>query len=359
LGSPLFEVDPDIARAHTPPGRLYADPEVYALVRERVFARSWQLVADADAVRIPGAVHPVTLLDGCLDEPLLLTRDHADALHCLSNVCTHRGTLVAEHPGCERTLTCRYHGRRFALDGSFMSMPGFEGVAGFPGPQDSLPRVPFAVWRRFVFAALSPAVPFERVVADMDAMTRWMPVDGFRPDPSRQREYLVRANWALYVDNYLEGFHIPFVHASLARAIDVGSYRTDLFEWSVLQVGESRDGHDALEPPGGQRPAAWYWWLFPNLMFNFYPWGVSVNVVRPLGPDLTRVSFLAYVWREDRLGRGAGAEIDRVEREDEAVVEAVQRGLRSRLYERGRYSPRHEAGVHHFHRLLARALAEA
>jgi len=86
---------------------------------------------------------------------------------------------------------------------------------------------------------------------------------------------------------------------------------------------------------------------------------LSVNVVKPLAADRTRVSFLSYVWDESKLDRGAGAALDRVEREDEAVVESVQRGVRSRLYDRGRYSPAREQGVHHFHRLLAAALADS
>ena len=92
-------------------------------------------------------------------------------------------------------------------------------------------------------------------------------------------------------------------------------------------------------------------------MFNFYPWGVSINVVRPLAVDRTKVSFLSYVWDRSRLDRGAGAGLDRVEREDESIVEAVQRGVGSRSYDRGRYSPAREQGVHHFHRLLAGDLA--
>jgi choline monooxygenase len=67
------------------------------------------------------------------------------------------------------------------------------------------------------------------------------------------------------------------------------------------------------------------------------------------------VSFLSYVWDESKLDRAAGSG---VEREDEAIIESVQRGCRSRLYERGRYSPTREQGVHHFHRLLAAALRE-
>jgi choline monooxygenase len=91
-------------------------------------------------------------------------------------------------------------------------------------------------------------------------------------------------------------------------------------------------------------------------MLNFYPWGLSINVVRPLAADRTRVSFLTYVADPKKLDRGAGADLDRVEHEDEAVVEGVQQGVRSSLYTRGRYSPDRERGVHHFHRMLCAGL---
>lgn len=354
-------IEDDIRRASTLPGSAYGDPRVFELARERVFARSWQLVADTDMVRVPGQVHPFTLLEGMLDEPLVLTRDAQDRLHCLSNVCTHRGALVCEHPGVEPALRCRYHGRRFALDGRFLSMPELEGAEGFPSEDDHLPRVPFGTWGKFVFAALDPAFPLSELIAEMDARVSFLPLPEAVFDPTRSRDYLVRANWALYCDNYLEGFHIPYVHAALAGALDYGEYRTELFPWANLQLGIASGGEDVFElPPGhpdsGHDVAAWYFWLFPNTMINVYPWGISVNVVRPLAPDRTRVSFLSYVWDPDRLDRGAGAGLDRVEREDEAVVESVQRGIRSRLYHRGRYSPTRETGPHHFHRLLTRFL---
>ena len=91
-------------------------------------------------------------------------------------------------------------------------------------------------------------------------------------------------------------------------------------------------------------------------MLNFYPWGLSINVVRPLGHDRCKVSFIPYVWDASKLETGAGAGLDRVEREDEVVVEAVQRGVRSRFYNTGRFSPAREACVHHFHSLLSNAL---
>jgi choline monooxygenase len=287
-----------------------------------------------------------------------LTRDREDRLHCLSNVCTHRGTLVCESEAVLAQLRCRYHGRRFALDGQFLSMPEFDGAEGFPSARDHLPRVPFETWEKLIFASLAPAVPLDEVLRPVRERCSFLPLAQAAFDPGRSRDYLVNANWALYVDNYLEGFHIPYVHAGLAQAIDYGSYSTECFTWASLQLGAAADGEEAFAPPPGspdhgKHVAAYYWWLFPNTMLNFYPWGLSVNVVRPLAVDRTRVSFLSYVWDESKLDRGAGSGLDRVEREDEAIVESVQRGVRSRLYDRGRYSPAREGGVHHFHRLLA------
>jgi choline monooxygenase len=357
-----IEIHPNIREAATLPAWVYSDPDLHHALGDRLFARSWQFAADADRVKVPGQVHPFTLLEGSLEEPLLLARDRDDRLHCLSNVCTHRGTVVCESDGIvTQHLRCRYHGRRFHLDGRFHSMPEFEQARGFPSPADDLPRVPFGTWEKLIFASLSPAIELERWLAPVRERCGWLPLADAVFDPTRSRDYLVQANWALYVDNYLEGFHIPYVHAALAQAIDYGSYRTECFEWCNLQLGEAAEGEPAFAPPPGTpdhgaRIAAYYWWLFPNTMLNFYPWGLSLNVVRPLAVDRTRVAFLAFVWDASKLGAGAGAALDRVEREDEVIVESVQRGSRSRLYTRGRYSPTREQGVHHFHRLFSAAL---
>ena len=357
----LPPIDEDIRRAATMPSRFYSDAALFERSREAIFAKSWQLVADASRVKVPGQVYPFTLLEGMIDEPLVLTRDRNDALHCLSNVCTHRGTLVCEGAGVEQGLRCRYHGRRFGLDGKFQFMPEFEGAEGFPSSRDDLPTLPLESWGPFLFTSLAASAPFAELVREMNERCGHLPLSEATFDPTRAREYVVNAHWALYVENYLEGFHIPYVHAGLAGALDYGEYRTELYRWSNLQLGVASGEEDVFALPAGhadagRKIAAWYWWLFPNTMFNVYPWGISVNVVRPLAIDRTKVSFLPYVWDASKLDRGAGAGLDRVEREDEAIVESVQRGMRSRIYERGRYSPTREAGVHQFQRMMAKGL---
>jgi choline monooxygenase len=239
-------------------------------------------------------------------------------------------------------------------------MPEFEGVKNFTGEKDHLPKIPFELWGKgkFLFASLNPLASLEEVLRPIEDRLGWLPLNQFYFEPSRARDYLVRANWALYCDNYLEGFHIPYIHASLNAAIDYGSYSSEIYGWCNLQLGVASDGEVAFDlpkdsPDYSKRIAAYYYWVFPNLMLNFYPWGLSINLVRPLGPELTKVSFLPYIWDASKLEQGAGSALDRVEREDEVVVEAVQKGVKSRFYDRGRFSVAREQGVHHFHRLLA------
>ena len=355
-----FPVDPDIRKARTISTRVYLDPGVYEDSRENIFARTWQFIGDADQIREPRWVTPVELLPGSLSEPLLLSRDEAGTLHCLSNVCTHRGNLLVEKPCRVNDIRCCYHGRRFRLNGEFLSMPEFKEVQGFPSENDNLHRLPVHQWGPWLFTTLTGSHP-ELFFGDMAKRLSWMDFSTFRFRPELSRDYAVQANWALYCENYLEGLHIPFVHSGLNAALDYGNYTTELFRYSNLQVGIAREGEMCFDlpeqsPDFGKQVGGYYFWVFPNMMFNFYPWGLSINIVKPTGPSTCTVSFLSYVSDEDKLRQGIGANLHQVEMEDEAVVEGVQKGIRSRFYEHGRYSVTRETGTHHFHQLLSEFL---
>jgi choline monooxygenase len=363
-----YAVDADIRVAATLDAGFYRDEAAYAATRERVFARTWQWIGDLRDVAVPESFAPRELLPGLVDEPLLLARDAAGALRCMSNVCTHRGNILVHAPGRGSHIRCGYHSRRFDLAGRMTFMPEFEDAHNFPSRDDDLAQIRFDSWAGHGFVALKPAAPLTDFVGDMAMHMQAVPAGEFQHDPSRDREYRLDAHWALYVENYLEGLHIPFVHAKLAQSVDCSRYEDRLFPLSTLQIALAKPGEaafpkpveGALEPAGNSngRVAALYWWIFPNLMLNFYPWGLSLNLVLPEGIDRTRVTFRSYVRDAALLDRGAGSGLDRVEAEDEAVVQAVQKGVRSRFYRRGRYSPSRERGVHHFHRLLARFLNE-
>ena len=333
----IFEIDPDIRKARTLASEFYTDESHFEASKEKIFTRSWQFAGRPDEV---DGLMPFTLLPQFLDEPLLLVR-RAGGVHCLSNVCTHRGKILVDEPCLANLIRCGYHGRRFSLDGKFLSMPEFEGVEDFPSTDDDLTRVYSGDCLGFLFVSLTPSLEFYKMQTDHPDLPY-----GFDPGNLRltsTRDYEVNAHWALYCENYLEGFHIPYVHQSLNRIVDYGTYKTELFRFASMQTGFDTTG----------KIAARYLFIFPNTMLNLYPWGVSVNVVKPISPSKTVVSFLTYVADESLMNAGAGADLHGVELEDEAVVESVQKGIRSRFYKHGRYSPTREQGTHHLHRLIA------
>ncbi|MGD9561546.1 MAG: aromatic ring-hydroxylating dioxygenase subunit alpha [Pyrinomonadaceae bacterium] len=361
-----FFIDPDIRKARTLPSEFYTGPAYFEISKAEIFARTWQLIAGPE---LGSALMPVTLLPGFIDEPLFVSGQHGQNI-CLSNVCTHRGKILIENECDANLIRCGYHGRRFSLDGKFLSMPEFEGVENFPSAEDDLKQVPFAELAGFCFASLDPAASFEAFLGEAANL-----FDEFEPKNLRltaTNDYEVNAHWALYCENYLEGFHIPYVHRSLNEVVDYGTYTTETFRYSSLQTALSEPGavttgffdagnsrNPVAAASGSDKIVAGrYLFIFPNTMFNFYPWGISVNVVEPISPSKTRVRFLTYVSDESKLDAGAGADLHSVELEDEAVVESVQKGIRSRFYSRGRYSPTREQGTHHFHRLIAEFLVD-
>ena len=357
-----FKIHPDISKAETLPASFYRDATVFEALRDKVFYRSWQWIGTTDQVPEKGTAFPITLLPEFLSEPAVLTRDGTGEIHCLSNVCTHRGNLVVTEAGTFRKLICGYLGRRFALDGQFEHMPEFQETRDFPRPCDHLHGFPLRKWGPFLFAGLNPTFEFQEVLDTMEERVGFLPMSSLKYDASRTKEYEVHAHWALYCDNYLEGFHIPFVHEDLNAVLDYGNYETIIHEHLNLQIGYAEGTEVVFDLPDGhidkgKNVAAYYYWVFPNMMFNFYPWGVSVNLVMPRSKNRTIVRFMSYVWDQEKLDTGAGSGLDKVELEDEEVVEGVHLGVQSAFYKAGRFSPSREQGVHHFHRLLAEFLA--
>ncbi|MFZ6000323.1 MAG: aromatic ring-hydroxylating oxygenase subunit alpha [Bacteroidota bacterium] len=355
---PTFSVDPDISKAQTIATDFYLKAQYFHEAKEKIFASCWQFVGDSDQVKDPGWATPVHLLENYLDESLLLTKDKENKINCLSNVCTHRGNLMVEKPCKINDIRCKYHGRRFSLNGKFVSMPEFKEVKDFPTEADNLTSLPVHQFGKWLFTNLNSKYPAAEFFQEMTARVSWMPFEKFQLRPDLCKDYIVESNWALYCENYLEGFHIPFVHAGLNSVIDYGNYTVELYKYSSLQLGIAKDGEmvfdlPASSPDYGKKVGGYYFWIFPNIMFNFYPWGLSINIVKPLDVSRCMVSFLSYVWDESKLRQGAGADLHKVELEDEDIVQNVQKGIRSRFYKHGRYSVTRETGTHHFHRLIA------
>ncbi|NCT67357.1 MAG: aromatic ring-hydroxylating dioxygenase subunit alpha [Rhodanobacteraceae bacterium] len=336
-----------LAHATALPARYYLGEEAARRDRDTVFARSWQLVAHASQVDGAGD-HVVATVAGV---PLLIVRDADGTLRALHNVCRHRAGPLATCDGRgAKRLRCHYHGWTYALDGQLTSAPEMACAAGFDTAAVRLPQARVAEWRGLVFVALDAAPPLAEILDGIDARLGTDALAGYVFD--RRVGYDIDCDWKVYVDNYLEGYHVPHIHPELNRMLDYRSYLTEPARWHSLQwsplesAGELYGNGEAL-----------YYWIWPNTMLNILPDRLQTNRVLPLGSGRCRVEFdFYYPAGGDATRRERDhAFSDVVQHEDVVICEHVQRGLASGSYVAGRLNPLRESGVHHFHELLRAA----
>ena len=353
-----YQFDPRLAFASTLPSRYYFDPEVLAAENRTVF-RTWQLAGRAEQVREAGQFFATTIAG----EPVLVVRGDADGprsgpgvLRAMSNVCRHRAGPIAKGEGKRPVLQCRYHGWTYALDGRLLRMPEMEGIECFAREEIALPQFRAEEWNELVFVCLDPDAPslsdfLGELLTDMPRHD----YRGFRL--AARKDWELDCNWKVYVDNYLEGYHIPIVHPGLFRELDYPNYRTETKRNYSIQFAPTKDAERIRVAEGEDQVR--YFWIFPNLMLNVYPDNFSTNLILPLGPNRTLTIFEWYFRDPESAKKELDETIafsDEIQLEDIEICEAVQRGLRSSTYDTGRYSPVRENGVHHFHGLYAEAM---
>ena len=351
-----ISINKDISIAHTMPSYYYLDDHYYELSINNIFKNSWQIIKDKNS--LISKIYPITFLKGSVNEPLLLTFENNEYF-CLSNVCTHRGNLLCTKKTDSNSIRCKYHGRLFTLKGNFKSTPGFEGVKNFPQDSDNLNNVKLKIWKNFIFNSLNPLIDINSILNDIDSRLGWYPFNKLSYDEFNSSTYIIDAHWALYCENYLEGFHVPFIHQGLNKDIKLDTYNTEILNNGVLQYAMSKIKKDALKIPDGYIDSnkdiyAYYYWIFPNMMFNFYSWGLSINIIEPISKNKSRIRFLSYPLDGHKQPKNIDSSLDKVELEDQEVVCNVQKGIKSRFYNKGRYSVIHEIGIHHFHRLICK-----
>ena len=349
-------IDADIRVARTLPSLVYHDEKLFNELKS-VF-QGWQFAAHCSQLSSNNVI-PLDHVESITEEPMILIK--GEDTKCISNICTHRGMRLVKTPCPRKSLQCEYHGRTFDLQGSFRHMPEFQEAVGFPSEEDNLRSFPLSEWQGMYFVSQEEKEKLPWGI--LESRLNFLDIESFIHDSKRDRDHFISANWMLYVDNYLEGFHIPFVHPELNQALEYSGYATETFEGGVLQIGKAMDGDVKFDlpenhPDYGQDIAAYYLWLFPNMMFNFYPWGMSLNIVVPVSPTESRVLYRGYVKDEKLAQEGAGSILDTVEIQDQQIIEMVQRSMRSKTYDRGRYSPTMEQGVHHFHRIISKIIAQ-
>jgi choline monooxygenase len=351
----LYNPEAPLEKAHTIPAPWYFDKRIEQLERNSVFASNWQVVGRLDQVQQPGQFFTIDVTE----EPLVVVRSDDGKLRAFYNVCRHHAAaVVPEVSGCAKNFRCPYHGWTYGNDGALKGMVEFEGVCNFERADNGLVPVRVDTWENFVLVNLDGnAVPLQgflgkvpEIVAPLAMREKLHYFD--------RRTYTLNCNWKVYVDNYLDGgYHVPHAHKGLSSVVEYTKYTIENYERACLQSSPLDSSAAAESAIGSTRQGtAFYLWVYPNFMINAYSGVMDTNLVLPLGVDKCAVIFDYYFAdispTAQQHHKESIAVSEKVQDEDMAICDSVQRGLSSRAYVAGRLSVRREAGEHLFHRLL-------
>src|SRR5215471_1923050 len=349
----LYHPEDPLERASTIPSPWYFDSRIARLENERVFAHNWQLAGRLDQAKEKGQFFTVDIAA----EPIVVVRGDDNNLRAFFNVCRHHAAaVVPQAHGCAKQFRCPYHGWTYGNDGALKGMVEFEGVCEFDRTKNGLLPVPVDTWENFVFVNLAgQAGSLQSFLGNVPDLVAPLGLTEKLKFFDR-RVYTLRCNWKVYVDNYLDGgYHVPHAHKGLSSVVEYTKYTIENFERSCLQSSPLDSSTAADSAIGSTRQGhAFYLWIYPNFMINAYSGVMDTNLVLPLGVDKCAVIFDYYFTDTSTAAaehnRNSITVSEKVQDEDMAICDSVQRGLGSRAYVAGRLSVRREAGEHLFHR---------
>ena len=346
-----------LAEAETITGPWYTDERIAQLERQNVFGGTWQMVGRTAQLENPGDF--ITTEVG--GEPIVLVRSADKSLRAFYNVCRHHAAaVVTQACGNASIFRCPYHGWSYGTDGTLKGVPEFEGVCNFDRAKNGLVPIRVEEWEKFVFVNLNndaPSLP--------DHLGKM--VEQFKPLAlnnlhfAERREYTLECNWKVFVDNYLDGgYHVPHLHKGLNSILTYKEYTIENFERFCLQSSPIDAAGGEAMTAAVRKGQALYYWLYPNLMLNWYEGYLDTNFVVPLAINKMKVIFEFYFADVSEAAKARNKQSmdvsERIQDEDHNICESVQKGLSSRAYGAGRLSVRREAGEQLFHQLLHKDL---
>jgi len=309
--------------------RWYSDHDQYQNERRAIWGSEWLMFGVTAELSRPGQY----VADEIAGYPLLVVVDPQGALRGFHNVCPHRAGVI-QWPGCGQTgnLVCRYHGWAFSWDGSLKSARDFGDT---PTPDDhSLRSIRVETWGPLVFVNLDENAPsLASTLGSLDTAVRQHDFTAFTY--GRRLVRTLECNWKTYVDNYLEGYHVPLLHPLLNSAVDMKTY-------SVEVPDDNYCIHRAGQVQGSASAGVWVF-RYPNLAINVYADGMNVERIVPLSSTRTAVVYDYFAHDVSEAKIQSMVEMSNVTLdEDQAIAELVQRNLDAGIYEAGPLSPRHE-----------------
>ncbi|MFI6485579.1 SRPBCC family protein [Nonomuraea sp. NPDC050663] len=355
---------PDPALSMSLHADAYTDPAWFDIDVRAIFARTWQWLCHVEKLRQPGSYVTATVAG----MPVVAVRDESGALRAFYNVCKHRAHELLTGSGVRRSIVCPYHAWNFDLTGRLRRARNTDGMPAFDPATVCLDQVQVTEFAGMVYVNLDPsAAPLAQQSGDLQAEIESRAPDIADLTLAKRLTYTIESNWKNVVDNFLECYHCHVAHKDFVSLVDMNTYKVTtygIYSSHMAQAGKAENS--AYDVSGATVTEHAVWWLWPNTCLLRYPGRGNFMVLQiiPDGPQRTREIWDFYL----ETAEPNEAEVDSIryidevlQVEDIALVESVQRGMRTPAFTQGKivFDPEgsglSEHAVHHFHGLVLEA----
>ncbi|MEO8267526.1 MAG: ring-hydroxylating oxygenase subunit alpha [Ilumatobacteraceae bacterium] len=353
--------DIDAAASMSLHARAYVDPVWFEVDQRAIISRSWQWWCHVERLREPGQF----LAGEVAGMPIVAVRGHDGRLRAFYNVCRHRAHELVAGAGSIRSLVCPYHAWTYDLAGQLTSARHTQDLVDFDRTSICLMPIQVAEFAGFVFVNLDPQAPsLAAQSGDLAAeIAQWAP-DIDRLTFARRLTYEIASNWKNVIDNFLECYHCHVAHKDFVSLVEMDTYTVTTHGiYSSHMASAGTAGNSAYDVSDATVTDHAVWWLWPNTCLLRYPGRGNMMVLRiiPVGPGRTLETYDLFL--ESAEPNAAELETIRyldevLQVEDIALVESVQRGMRTPAFDQGRIvvdrsgSGLSEHALHHFHGLV-------
>ena len=343
-----------IERAKTIPSHWYTSPEFYQNEIKKIFNSNWVFATHKNQLE---QTSEIRVKVGT--EPIIIILNENQEIKAFYDVCKHRGGPLCIRIGTKSVLQCQYHGWTYTSDGHLRGVPEFDRVELFDKKDFGLTANETFEFMGLIFVNLNSVDSGNNIQAiKSEVIADISPIDFSTYQFQKRISYPINCNWKIYIDNYLEGYHIPHVHPELNKLLDYRTYKTRTSKWHSLQYSQLKAEDSFYGKPDDM---AFYYFIFPNCMLNILPGRLQTNFVEPIDAEHCIVHFDYYydksVYDTERIQQDIDYS-EFVQREDEDICQQVQVRLHSSSYSQGRFSVKCEQGVYHFQQLLKKMINE-
>ena len=352
-----------IEMAHSFPAEMYTSETVYKLEQEQVFGKRWLYVGHISQIESPGSYFTINIVE----QPLLIVHDLDGTLRGFFNICTHRAGPVASGSGKCNRFTCQYHAWTFDLQGNLKATPFMENSENFNHSNYGLKPIQVDAWGPFIFVNFDPdCKPFIEQLGELPEQFKRYNFSNLVKVHSI--DYVVEANWKLYVENSAESYHVSMVHPTLQLFRSVNDLELSVQQNYYVEYLPFLPNSDEIKygfKPGlyieglnereMQGTSVTLFWM--NFVLVTNPNFVLVRMINPQGLTETHVRFdwLVPNTNEAKSTENVNTVVelyDKVINEDLVMLKKVQERVRSHHYAPGRLSPLLEVGTHCFQQTL-------